>query len=564
MKAVLLLLAATASLGIADHPSFARRAQSPEPVSHAGVSRRSSVPLTPVFQTLFPDTFVLAEYDFAGLDPQGWTTHDITAQADTFFHVDDFAGVTGYAPLSGTKSMWCGTNTGVGQCPYPCTPGYGNGWDQRFESVAFPATGDVTLSFQIRYDSEPGYDRTYVQYFNASDYWSTLATYDDAAGPVTASFVIPAANLPGTVKIRFRFTSDGYWSDEDCDYESNGAVVIDDISISDATGLLDFQDFEVEPVGARVTADGDWAATVLPGYGTLAALYPGTSVLQEDPNHYEIGAVWGFFADPPPPYPQVCPGQHAEQGVIPYGNAQAQYLRNEIHSPVIAWNEDENGAPVPATATSALFEADVYRDNPLDDMIVYYWRVRSFVDGCPQPWQDSQYVYYGGLKEWYRPRFDIAGLVDPAASHVQVALSVVDACGPPFYWSSCALAYVKCHTHAPLFTNVRVVRVDEGPTGVGESPALARLEQNIPNPFNPATEIRYTIPHSTTVSLIVYDVTGAIVRRLVSERQEPRAGGHAVTWDGRDERGSRVASGVYYYRLVAGEFTRTRKMVLLK
>ncbi|MDH4036302.1 MAG: T9SS type A sorting domain-containing protein [Candidatus Krumholzibacteria bacterium] len=551
MRTALLLLAAAASLGIADHPSFAKKPTPPTPVV-------APAPLNqPGFRSLSVDTFVLAEYDFAGLDPQGWTTHDITAQIDTFFHVDNFAGVPGYAPLSGTKSLWCGTNTSIGGCPYlTCAPGYGNSWKQTFESIAFPATGDVTLSFQIRHDSEPDYDYTYVEFMDYLNGWVRVASYDGAAGPMLASFAIPASQLPGTVKVRFRFVSDPYWSDEDCLFNTYGAVVIDNISLSDANGQIDFQDFEAEAVGVFTTADGDWSAFATPGYGTLAALYPGTSVLQEDPNHYELGAVWGFFADPS--VVNYSCGGHPEQGAVPYQRYGSQYFNNAIWSPQIEWQEDQDGAPIPSTVSGALLEFDVYRDLELDGMIFYKWHVRSFVDGCPGPWKDRGYVYWGAQKDWYRAGFEIGDLVWPGATSIQVALEV---------WDGCSIWYCfgeECHSHAPLFTNVRVVRVDEWATAVGDVPGPARLEQNIPNPFNPSTEIRYTIARAGPVWLVIYDVTGARVRELVAGRQEPRADGYRVTWDGTDDRGRRVASGVYYYRLVAGEFTQTRKMVLLK
>jgi flagellar hook assembly protein FlgD len=62
----------------------------------------------------------------------------------------------------------------------------------------------------------------------------------------------------------------------------------------------------------------------------------------------------------------------------------------------------------------------------------------------------------------------------------------------------------------------------------------------------------------------VYDAAGRLVRTLVDEVQGPRVGDFEVEWNGRNNRGSEVASGVYYYRLVTGGFTKTRKMILLK
>jgi hypothetical protein len=104
------------------------------------------------------------------------------------------------------------------------------------------------------------------------------------------------------------------------------------------------------------------------------------------------------------------------------------------------------------------------------------------------------------------------------------------------------------------------------PTGIGDdTPDLSyRLDANFPNPFNPVTSIRYGIEQPAVVSLRVYNVAGQLVRTLVDERQTPRAGGYSVQWNGTDDRGNHVASGVYFYRLVANDFMKTRKMVLLK
>lgn len=88
------------------------------------------------------------------------------------------------------------------------------------------------------------------------------------------------------------------------------------------------------------------------------------------------------------------------------------------------------------------------------------------------------------------------------------------------------------------------------------------LAPNRPNPFNPATTIPYSLAAPSGVSLHIYDAAGRMVRRLVDDVQT--AGGHTASWDGRDDRGVAVASGVYFCRLRAGDVTDTRRMVLLK
>jgi M6 family metalloprotease-like protein len=89
------------------------------------------------------------------------------------------------------------------------------------------------------------------------------------------------------------------------------------------------------------------------------------------------------------------------------------------------------------------------------------------------------------------------------------------------------------------------------------------LEQNVPNPFNPRTSIRFYLPARTTVRLDIYDVRGALVKRLASGVYD--SGSHVAEWDGTDANGQGVASGFYVYRLVTdGHPAMTRKMMLLK
>ena len=93
-------------------------------------------------------------------------------------------------------------------------------------------------------------------------------------------------------------------------------------------------------------------------------------------------------------------------------------------------------------------------------------------------------------------------------------------------------------------------------------PSAPMVSQNYPNPFNPSTTIDYSIPQGARVRLAVYDVRGALVKTLVDA--DKSAGPHAVEWDGRNDGGQRVGSGIYFYRLEAPGATLTKKMVFLK
>jgi hypothetical protein len=97
-------------------------------------------------------------------------------------------------------------------------------------------------------------------------------------------------------------------------------------------------------------------------------------------------------------------------------------------------------------------------------------------------------------------------------------------------------------------------------------PRSGALSQNYPNPFNPTTTITFDVPgemgEEKLVKFTIYDIRGRKVRTLVDSEYEP--GTHRVIWDGRDDRGARVTSGVYLYTLRSGNSTYTRKMVMVK
>jgi hypothetical protein len=84
----------------------------------------------------------------------------------------------------------------------------------------------------------------------------------------------------------------------------------------------------------------------------------------------------------------------------------------------------------------------------------------------------------------------------------------------------------------------------------------------VPNPFNPATDIKFSLPRSTNVGLRVYDVSGRLVRTLVSG--ELAAGSHSERWDGRDETGLNVASGIYFARLLVDGESSIKQMALVR
>jgi len=391
-----------------------------------------------------------------GRDPQGWTPVDQTAQEGVYFHVDDFDGLGGgtfgrLVPLQGSQSMWCGarpSSTDPWLCTYSKLPGYGNDWDQGFRTVyCLPVSGDVVVDYLLAWDSEGGYDATFLRYDLCDGNWIDLegVAFDDVGSGFFSS-VLPESLHTGSMRLAFWFTSDGAWSDEDGLHNTDGAVILDSLTVRDAGGVvLPTELFETELVDAHTTVSGKWTAFGAPGKGTYAALFGGVEVLQEDPCERNLSSLWGFFSGST--YDYACAG-HPEQPVVPYGNVEDGYVDDMIQS---QW------LPVAGTGSQWELSFDVYRDLTLNALIFYNWYLRSLVGGCPKSWQSRDFAgYYGAQKDWFRSRQSVGDLVHPSATHVQLMLGVHDLCG---IW--CGLyGDGSCHSHSPLFDNVALLRID--------------------------------------------------------------------------------------------------------
>ena len=183
-----------------------------------------------------------------------WSHVDFTQGASPHFHVDT------YLAYQGTYSWWCGT------FDYDADGGYGNGWDDRLVIPSTDVTGAYypVLTYAFRHDSEPAYDFTYVQAESNGVYVNLNRGYDGVQ-PWTDigayGFVLGPYDNP--VKARFRFVSDGAWSDQDGLYLSNGgAFHVDNVKIFDFYGGYVYFLDDVETGGLCTptvpAAAGDW------------------------------------------------------------------------------------------------------------------------------------------------------------------------------------------------------------------------------------------------------------------------------------------------------------------
>ncbi len=107
-----------------------------------------------------------------------------------------------------------------------------------------------------------------------------------------------------------------------------------------------------------------------------------------------------------------------------------------------------------------------------------------------------------------------------------------------------------------------ITDIDDGTESGTPLPESFELHQNFPNPFNPTTEISYSLPAKAEVTIAIFNVLGQKVKAFEQGKQS--AGLHRVTWDATDTKGNPVASGMYFYKVTAGDLTASKKMVFLK
>lgn len=172
--------------------------------------------------------------------------------------------------------------------------------------------------------------------------------------------------------------------------------------------------------------------------------------------------------------------------------------------------------------------------------------LKFYLDGIPVyskfcnadfPTPDNRPLWIGrdlpGLDEYFHGRMDDLRIYDQALTAIEILA---------------------------LYESSRPLSVDD--PSKEDIPVSYSLAQNYPNPFNPNTTIAYNLPKISQVTLHIYNALGQQLRTLVSGQQA--AGQHQAAWDGLDDAGEQAPSGIYFYRLSAGEFVQSRKMLLVR
>jgi M6 family metalloprotease-like protein len=486
----------------------------------------------------------------------------------------------GTCAISGTYSMRCGlrASEAAGR-NWLGGDGYGDMWRERmFREFGYDGTGPVTLTFDYSCSSEPGYDFTYLR-IDVGGTVSTLATYDGNATGSANIDLTPYLTGSGvsTYRLSFEFESDIATSDRDGYFNSScGPFVVDNVGVGGG-GESYFGDFEMYEDG--------WCydATDVDEYFLVENRQP----VGSDVALYSSGGlvIW-----------------HINQNVTRtgvYGNTGG-YVNSQPRGVAVEQADNlfqlenlvtrgDGGDPFPGNRFNTTFDNDSQPDSRGGSGRTNNIRVINIsanpANGGPMS-ADMSAGYGAPLYSNHSPTSA------PGNSVVQVSIDGgLMACGATAelrrgatvissqndVWTGNNLIDVEFDlTGAPAgLYDLAVINpggatvvvsdtfsVDTGPTAVRTWPLQTGLAQNYPNPFNPSTTIPFELAGASHATLRVYNIRGQLVRTLVDGALEAKQ--YRIEWDGRNDAGLGVSSGVYFYKLVADGFEDVRKMVVAK
>lgn len=460
------------------------------------------------------------------------------APFDTTDTVNDFA-------------LWCGSQ---GNCDWANPDGYGNYWEQfvMIELDPLAVDKDVTVSFAYRSDFE-GSDYDYLSLRSYLGDGGHVHWSDRTGGDRTyreAEVVVPAVWLDlERPRLAFRFKSDGAWSDQDGDFPSDlGAVWLDNIRVEQAGRELLAADFETGQLPAELHFEAEESA------GDYAKLYQG--LFQGDSDPVNDSFVWAFFDSSTSSWEDP----EYEFGIF----RGPPYVKNVIESPRLS--VDSSGAPLAlGPGTRVLLGFDVYLDLDISDLIFHAWYIGGvMVDSgnCNPQFENDNTVYYDESRAWVSFVRDVteelresAGGVPWNAESIVARLAVLD------MYDIWGFGHSEHRNQAPNFDNIRVMLVEGDLTDVPPTPVGLSLSAS-PNPFNPSVELRLVLPGAGRCKVTLHDLSGRRVAALLDEKLP--AGERRLRWDGKDEAGAPLPSGVYFARASVPGSETSIKLVLLK
>jgi len=481
--------------------------------------------------------------------------------------------------IAGSYSMHCGlTAAEAAARSWPGGAGYGNGWNESVSrEFTFNGAGAVTFAYGYNFSSELNYD--YTRVYLVANGVSTLLRTHHGTGSGTASISLaPYLSGVSSYSILFRFTSDSGWSDEDGSYDSScgGAFTFDNVTLTGG-GENYSTDFETYEDGWHVDMSEPSEYILVENRRAIGfdAFLHGSGLVISHCDDYVMNGIGNTGG---------------ESGTMPHGVAimEADGLGHLASNT----NRGDGGDCYPGTSSNTLFD-----NASTPNSLSYNGNATNVsVSSISAPGDPMTATMSGG---WFPPT--LASMTPGYGYTDGGTIAVGSIIGTGFNHGASfrlvhdshpdiASAAVYWRGHARLEGSIDlsgssaglydlVVENPDGQTVVLENafevidttttdsetpgaPGRFALMQNYPNPFNPSTTISFDIAVERRVTLNVYDVGGRLVRTLVSGTLAPR--NYNVVWDGKNDGGSAVSSGVYFYRLQAGDFTSVKKLVLLR
>ena len=460
---------------------------------------------------------------------------------------------------------------------WPVNSGYGNGWlETVVREFAYDGSGEVLLDFDYNVNTEAGFDFVFL-FVEQGGIEFTLAIYDSESTG-SPQYALEEFLAPGAYRIGFRLRTDTGWSNEDGKYVAPcTAFSIDNFSVSGG-GEDYFADFELNRGGwfqPRTEKDNPineyWLVENRQAYGFDSQLHGEGLVvyhIDEDVMNSTLQNSGGSG------------GTNTRGVVVEEADGQFDLL-------AVGGNRGDAGDVWPGLSSSVLFDCEsspgAFNNSGQDTGTRI--EVLGQAAGVIQArfWAgDAAPTLAAAAGDTLE---DGGGLVVLTGSGLQPGLAVkLVRMGAPAILASRIVwidyDLVRAEFDASLIRSGNFDLLVENPDGqtavrvdgvfrVGQpvssptpSPPRFALAQNFPNPFNPATSIRFEVPQASSIDLAIFDLRG---RRVATLHQGPiDAGYHTRRWEGRDDHGQGVASGMYFVRLVGPGFNSARKMMLAR
>jgi hypothetical protein len=311
-------------------------------------------------------------------------------------------------------------------------------------------------------------------------------------------------------------------------FDSDGAVQVDDVVVTFNGEPIDGGG---DPDGVATFQGGDNEAWFIPAEPCTPKWSYLIPALYEDEDPYQDNLT-----------PQLA------FLVKPVADPEELFPSCSFTSPEIDWPGITTSSRQP---DGAVLQFRTYSTGDNFYYVRYWWMVRSFVDGAWTQWTNDNNTEPQTFGRFRVDQYDISDWVDPDATKIQVALQGAD------FWPASTGIWGEV---VMTFDDVSVARYYRNAVELADGNITFRGAY--PNPANPSTSIAFSLPQSGVVQLTVFDVRGRRVRTLLDGLTD--AGDHTVHFDGRDDGGNQVASGVYFLRLNALGEVRTQRLVLVR